>query len=293
MSITIVEQRLAKYQPKTVLEEENALKEIAQEIALLALSRAGFFKVAAFQGGTCLRILYGLERFSEDLDFILQQPTPAEGKFLSKHFMWKDFLNDLKEEFKLYGYDAEVHNRSKVDNAVKKTFIKTNSIGELLILNPERALKPFRKLQIKLEIDTNPPGGSAYEMKYIDFPIPFGIYAQDLPSLFAGKCHALLCRKYVKGRDWYDFVWYIAREVVVNFIFLENALNQMGPWQNQKLKINKAWFLKELKKKIESMDWQKAKQDVQRFLKPSDLLTLELWSKDFFIDRLQKLASYL
>ena len=283
MSITIIQEKLLRYQSNTLLEQENALKEIAQEIALMALSRSEFFRVAAFQGGTCLRILYGLERFSEDLDFVLEKPD--------KNFSWVNYVNNMREEFSAYGYALEIEDRNKLEKAIRITFLKADSIGGLLILKDSRTNKP--KLKIKLEIDTNPPAGSGYELKYLDFPLPFSVKTQDLPSLFAGKCHALLCRDYTKGRDWYDFVWYVARQTPINFVLLTNAITQAGPWKKQNINVTPKWFLNELKDKISQVDWNTAKQDVARFLRPRELMSLELWSKDFFLSRVDKLARYL
>lgn len=285
MSIAIIQEKLRSYNCQTMLEEEHALKEIAQEITLLALSRAGFFREVAFQGGTCLRILYRLERFSEDLDFILHQPN--------KNFIWSNFLTNIKQEFELYGFELEVQDRDKADDVIKKAFLKTNSIGNILLLDSARSINSRKKFRIKLEIDINPPLGSEFEIKYLDFPIPFSVNAQDMPSLFAGKCHALLCREYVKGRDWYDFVWYVARKVPVNVQFLKNALHQFGPWQGQELIIDKSWLLEQFNKRITEIDWNDAKKDVARFLKPNDLFALDVWSEAFFRSRLEKMAEYL
>src|ERR1700733_6581653 len=116
MSVEVIQQRLLSYQCQTVLDQENALKEIAQEIALMALSRAGFFKVAAFQGGTCLRILYGLERFSEDLDFVLEKPN--------KNFDWNTYIKNMREEFHAYGYSLDVLNKTKLDKVIRTAFLK-------------------------------------------------------------------------------------------------------------------------------------------------------------------------
>ncbi len=283
MSIEIIQQKLLSYQCQTIAEQDNALKEIAQEIALMALSRAGFFRVAAFQGGTCLRILYGLERFSEDLDFVLEQPD--------KLFEWNKYIDTIREEFNLYGYKLEVGDRNKLEKTVKIAFLKADTTGGMLIIKDSRTNRI--KLKIKLEIDTNPPQGSLYELKYLDFPLPYSVRTQDLPSLFAGKCHALLCRNYTKGRDWYDFVWYISRQTSINFNLLNHAISQAGPWQNQNIEVTPQWFLHELINKINAMDWDEAKQDVARFLRPRELATLELWSKEFFMSRLAKLAGYI
>jgi hypothetical protein len=283
MSVEIIQQKLFAYQCQTVLDQENALKEIAQEIALMALSRAGFFRIAAFQGGTCLRILYGLERFSEDLDFVLEKAD--------KNFDWGKYINTMQEEFSAYGYTLEITDRTAVEKAVKSVFLKADSQGGMLILKDLRTHKP--KLKIKLEIDTHPPEGSIYELKYLDFPLPYSVKTQDLPSLFAGKCHALLCRDYVKGRDWYDFVWYVSRQVPINFSLLNHAIAQAGPWKGTNITVTPTWFLHELKIKITTIDWRVAKQDVAKFLRPREMTTLDLWSEDFFLSRLEKLSSYL
>lgn len=280
MSVEIIQSRLLTYNSETLLEQENALKEIVQEIALAALSRMEFFRIAAFQGGTCLRILYGLERFSEDLDFILEQPDDQ--------FSWDFYIKNMREEFNAYGFDLDVKERPKNDSTVKTAFLKTDSKGGFLIIKDLRTNN--LQLRIKLEIDTNPPLGSTYEFKYLDFPLPFAVKVQDMPSLFAGKCHALLCREYVKGRDWFDFSWYIARGAPINLNFLSHAINQAGPWKKQEAHVTKEWVIAQLEQKIRSIDWSDAQKDVARFLKPRELKTLQLWSQDFFLSRLDRMS---
>lgn len=281
MSVEIIQQKLLSYQCQTVLEQENALKEIAQEIALMALSRAHFFRIAAFQGGTCLRILYGLERFSEDLDFVLEKTD--------KNFNWEPYIKNMQDEFNAYGYTLEVANKTKLDKIMKTAFLKVNSVGGILILKDNQTHRP--KLQIKLEIDTHPPEGSTYELKYLDFPLPFSIQTQDMPSLFAGKIHALLCRDYTKGRDWYDFIWYVSRKTSINFSLLSHALNQMGPWKDKNIVATPKWLLQTLRTKIIATDWDDAKKDIARFLKQRELMSLDLWSEEFFLSRLDKLKN--
>jgi predicted nucleotidyltransferase component of viral defense system len=283
MSLLVIQKKLLAYQCQTVLEQEHALKEIAQEIALMALSRAGFFKIAAFQGGTCLRILYGLERFSEDLDCFLEKSD--------KNFNWETYIKNMQEEFSAYGYVLEVTNKTKIEKTIKKAFLKADSKGGLLILKDTRTNRPL--LQIKLEIDTNPPDGSQYDLKYLDFPIPYGIKTQNLSSLFASKCHALLCRDYIKGRDWYDFSWYVTQKTSINFELLKNALFQAGPWKDRKIIVSREWILQALIDKIDQTNWVDAKKDIMPFLKQKELATLELWSKEFFHSRVKKLAGYL
>lgn len=282
MSVKIIKERLAQYECKSRQDEENALREITQEVALNALFNLNFFKAAAFQGGTCLRIFYSLNRFSEDLDFALIEPDP--------NFDIDNYLEGLKNEFKAFGYNIDIKDRSKVDQSVKKVFIKENSLGDILNLEyPIQTGKP-RSIRIKLEIDANPPLGAKVENAFHDFPLNFAVSAHTLPSLFAGKSHSLLCRSYTKGRDWYDFLWYTSRKTDINYELLSNALDQTGPWQGKGIAVDTSWYLKEMKKKISLTDWKEAADDVRRFLKSNELKSLELWNEDFFLTHLGKLG---
>ena len=283
MSNSLIAARLKRYSIYTLEDEENALKEILQEIALYALSTTDFFSKARFQGGTALRILHQLPRFSEDLDFILKQPDPD--------FQWEAYIHQMEQGFRVFSIEPEIIDRSKADNAVQKLFLKDNSIGKLLQLKFKYHAQ--RKLMIKFEIDTNPPQYSGEEIKFLDFPVDFSILAQDLPSNFSGKCHALLCRTYVKGRDWFDFSWYVANETQINFKFLSSALNQMGAWQESHLNIDKRWLLEKLSDTLKLLDWQAVRQDVTRFVRPEQQATLKLWSVEFFMSKIEKLQRYL
>jgi predicted nucleotidyltransferase component of viral defense system len=279
----IVDERLKAYAPKTIEDEEHALKEILQEIALYGLANANFFDKAIFHGGSALRILHGLPRFSEDLDFLLKMPDP--------HFKWEIYMDAIVATCKQYGVHPEVVDKSRVDNVVKKMFLKDDSIGK--IINLAFVRHPGRKLAIKFEIDTNPPLGSHPEIKFLEFPLDYSIVAQDLSSGFAGKCHALLCREYIKGRDWYDFSWYVAKKIVPNFDFLEHALYQQGPWANRENKVTIEWFVEAMQQKIHSIDWKKAANDVAPFLNAQDKQTLSLWGADFFMAKLNRLQDII
>lgn len=281
MSLKIIQEKLNSLHCQSAQEEEHAIREITQEIALAGLSRANFFKAAAFGGGTCLRILHGLDRFSEDLDFILQKSMPD--------FKLESYLKNLRLEFESYGYQLEVSDRAHTEPTVKKGFVKDDSIGKVLTFQHLKINRSVRKINIRIEVDTNPPEGSGFESKFLDFPFPFAVVAQDLPSLFAGKNHALLCREYTKGRDWYDFIWYTGRKTRINFALLSSAINQQGTWKGQGLKVGLPWYLDHMAKRIRSLDWEMAKRDVARFLKPTQLDTLKFWSADFFLSRLEKL----
>jgi len=278
--IDLIQKRLDGYKTSGPIEEENALKEIVQEIILFALWQADFFEVAAFQGGTSLRILHGLNRFSEDIDFILLEPNP--------NFSWQPYLDKLSETCKEFGIEPEALDKNDMDKNVKAALIKDNSIANQLNLSFMNNHRD-QKLKIKLEIDCNPPAGSGFEYSYLDFPVDFEVGHQDLSSNFSLKTHALLCRPYLKGRDWYDFNWYIAQGVTPNLELLKNALEQHGPWQEQALNVDREWLVNALGEKIASIDWNDAAADVARFLKPVEQKSLELWSERFYLSKLSKL----
>lgn len=164
--IELIQRRLDTYNAAGPVEEEQAIKEILQEIALYALWRVGFFDVAAFQGGTSLRILHKLPRFSEDLDFILKKPNPE--------FEWSSYLEPLLEGLQEFGLKSEVLDKGHMDQRVKKALLKDNSIANQLNLAFYRG-HAGQKLNIKLEIDINPPEGSGYEYTYLDFPLDFEV----------------------------------------------------------------------------------------------------------------------
>jgi predicted nucleotidyltransferase component of viral defense system len=281
MSIKMIQERLNSYDCKSEIEEEQAIREITQEVALAALGRTDFFKHAAFQGGTCLRIFYGLNRFSEDMDFILKEPDGS--------FELKPHVHALTDELTAYGYNIEVADRSKMDVTVRKAFLKDDSIGKVLQLNYGSQTGLLRKIRIKFEVDTNPPSGSELEIKYHDFPFVSSVVVQDKPSLFAGKVHALLCRNYIKGRDWYDFLWYTSQGVEINYQFLSSALNQQGTWRGQNVQVDLNWCRSRLENAIESMDWKATALDVRRFIRVAEQPSLDLWGKDLFLAQLEKL----
>lgn len=279
--IELIQERLASYNAANQLEEEYAVKEILQDIALYGLWRAGFFDIAAFQGGTCLRIVHGMGRFSEDIDFILKQPDPD--------FSWPVYLQGMVQCFEEFGLKSEILDKSRMDQRIKKAQIKDNSICHQLNLSFFRE-NPARKQTIKLEIDVDPPENSGFAYRYLDFPLDFEVCHQDLNSNFSLKIHALLCRPYVKGRDWYDFNWYVKQRVKPNLAHLQAALLQWGPWAGQEIKIDLKWLKQKLTEKIGRIDWQDAAMDVERFLRLQEQHSLKLWSVAFFLHKVEQLG---
>jgi len=281
MSVKLIQDRLDSYDCKSNIEEEHAIREITQEVVLAALGRTEFFKHALFQGGTCLRIFYGLNRFSEDMDFILKE-TDSD-------FQLQPHLQAVSDELKAYGYDVEIADRSKAGVTVRKAFLKDDSLGKVLHLRYADRSGPACKIRVKFEVDTNPPSGGGMEIKYVDFPFVSSVTVQDRPSLFAGKLHALLCREYVKGRDWYDFLWYTSQNVGVNYAFLSSALTQQGPWRHMDIQVDWQWCLAHLEDKINSVDWAEAREDVRRFIKATEYPSLDLWSRELFLSQVRKI----
>jgi hypothetical protein len=281
--IDIIQERLRRYDAANALEEENAVKEILQEIALYALWRGDFFDVALFQGGTSLRILHGLPRFSEDLDFLLREPDAG--------FDWGPYLKTLIEVFGQFGLKLEALPRAKMDTAIRQALIKNDSIASQLDLSFAGAGKP-KTIRIKLEIDVNPPAGSDEASSYLDFPADHEVRHQDLSSNFALKIHALMCRGFIKGRDWFDFSWYVGKGVAPNLPLLRAALIQTGPWAgDDHIAVDRPWLHDALGGTIAKIDWTAAAADVRRFLRPTELKSLDLWSERFFLAKLDKLTS--
>ena len=258
--IDLIQEKLRSYGAKNRLEEENATKEIMQEIALYALWKADFFDVAVFQGGTSLRILHGLPRFSEDLHFMLLAPD--------RTFNWAPYLGALMDTFAAFGIRPEAKPKGDMDKRIRAALMKDTSIaGQLDLAFSDR--QPDQKIRIKLEIDVEPPAFSTDAWTFLDFPADHEVRHQDLASNFALKIHALLCREYLKGRDWYDFSWYVARGVFPNLAHLQAALIQFGPWRGQTdLKVDTAWLTRALGDRIDKVDWEVARTDVRRFLRP-------------------------
>ncbi len=278
--IDLIKDRLEEYETTDPVQKQNAVKEILQEIALFGLWRNGFFEKAAFQGGASLRILHGMPRFSEDLDFILKQDDPG--------FEWSLYLTGMVACFEEFGLRVEVLDKSRMDQRIKKALLKNDST--VLQLNFAFSRGGLQKVQkIKLKMDVHPPGHSLFEYSYLDFPLDFEICHQDLSSNFALKLHALLCRPYVKGRDWYDFNWYIKKNVRSNLPHLQDALDQWGPWENQGNIIDISWLRTQLERKTEKIDWKEAADDVRAFIRPMEHDVLDLWSKKYFGQKIKQL----
>ena len=273
-----LEQMLRAYEPQTSTDKKNAIKEIIQEIVLCGLSRAGFFKHAAFYGGTALRIFYGLDRFSEDLDFSLMVP---EG------FDLGEYLPALEKEIRSYGLNFKAEERVKTaESAIQSAFLKGNTKEHILLFYADdrlaQSITPGELIKIKFEIDTNPPPYASFEHKYRLLPSPYEISLYDAPSLFAGKIHAVLCRAWknrIKGRDLYDYVFYLSMNTPVNLKHLEARLRQSDYLEtNAPLDIGQ---LKELlHTRFATIDYEQAKQDVLPFIK--DPNKLSVWGQDFF-----------
>ena len=275
----VISQMLEKYQVGNLYDRKNAMKEILQEIALCGLSRAGFFRDVAFYGGTALRIFYGLDRFSEDLDFSLEAPDISFD--ISKYFPI------LEKEVNSFGINVSISEKKKsADSNIQSAFLKGNTREHLLLFfEDEDAVGEVAKneiIKIKFEVDINPPAYAGFENKYRLLPVPYEVKMYDLPSLFAGKIHAVLCRAWknrTKGRDLYDFVFYLSRGVHVNLKHLRERLIQ-----TQAMPDNFNCTIDEIKEllieRFEKIDYKQAKQDVEPFVQ--DTAALNIWCADFF-----------
>lgn len=274
-----VREMLAKYTIRNAQDAENALKEIIQEIALLGLQRANFFEKAAFYGGTSLRILYSLPRYSEDLDFTLFKTD--------KDFKLTPYFSSVERELAAYGFHAEIQRADKKMNTdVESAFIKANTKVHLLQVEPLQQfgsdVQNNKKLQIKFEVDTDPVTSFEYEARYLLHPTSFPIISLKKPDLFAGKLHALLFRKWknrLKGRDFYDYVWYLKNKIPARLDYLRDKAYQSGHCKRSDLQT--VTDLKEwLNQRFQSVDFSSAKEDILPFIK--DPQEIAVWSADFF-----------
>ena len=282
----VIEQMITKYEIKNINDEINALKEIIQEIILAGLSRGGFFNEAAFYGGTALRIFYNLDRFSEDLDFALIVPN--------KNFDLNKYFNYIERELKAYGLNLEInYKEKKIDSNITSAFVKGDTLELILKFFPNEENHVYnhilKNIKIKFDVDINPPSGASYEDKYKLLPSPHQVKLYDKESLFAGKIHAILCRnwsKRTKGRDLYDYVFFIANNISINIELIKNKLIASNYIDiDSKFDIE---VLKELLiKKFKEIDYKEAKEDIMPFVKNVD--SLDVWNKDFFISITKKL----
>ncbi len=276
----VITQMLSHYEIKNINDEINALKEIIQEIVLLGLSRGGFFNEAAFYGGTALRIFYKLDRFSEDLDFALIKPN--KNFDLSKYFVY------IENELKAYGLNLEISSKKKNNKTnISSAFLKGDTLELILNFFPNEVNKQydhlFKNIKVKFEIDVNPPFGATYEIQYKLLPSPHQLRIYDKSSLFAGKIHAILCRnwqKRTKGRDLYDYVFFLANDVNVNLELIRRKLID-SKYINDSDSFNLDILKDLLRSKFKEINYVDAKEDVIPFIK--DLKSLDLWSSDFFI----------
>ncbi len=267
--MTVFDQMLSRYEIKTNDDSINAHHEVMQQITLAGLYRGGFFDKAAFYGGTCLRIFYGMERFSEDMDFSLLQTDES--------FNLENYFETIINEFKALGRDVVINKKHKKSQTnVESAFLKDGTDIYNLQFKTERSIK------IKIEVDTNPPLGFTTEHKLLLLPFSFMSRCYTLPGLYAGKMHALLFRnwkKRVKGRDWYDFEWYVRKNVLLDFRHLAQRATQFGSLNEREL--TQESFIVLLKEKISNTDIEMVKADVRPFIKNRD--EMEIWSQEYFI----------
>jgi len=269
MESTIFSQMLSRYPIATKDDLTNATHEVMQQITLAGLYRGGFFDHAAFYGGTCLRIFYGLQRFSEDMDFSLLQTD--------ENFALENYFEAIIAEFKALGKEINIQKKAKrPQRNVMSAFLKENTKIYDLQFTTEKRIK------IKIEVDTQPPLGFATEYRLLLLPFSFMTRCYSLPDLYAGKMHAFLFRNWqnrVKGRDWYDFEWYVRNNIALNFNHLQKRAEQINDLNEKDFTFE--IFKIMLKERIQKTSIEAVKNDVRPFLKnPQEL---DIWSTEYFL----------
>lgn len=280
----MIKEWLDSYKPGNEQDAKDALREIMQEIALAGLYRAGFFEKAAFYGGTALRIFYGLDRFSEDLDFSLLEVNPE--------FDLGKYQEAIVHEFESLGMKVSIKEKKKVAKSnIDSAFLKSETLWSELVLEgviPQQGIDRVANIKIKIEVDTKPPLGFETEEKLLLRPFSFYVKCLVLPDLFAGKMHALLFRKWgqnVKGRDWYDMEWYIKKGTALNLTHFALRAKDSGDWDRDT--ITEIEFRELLTEKIDTVNMQYVKSDIKRFIRYQS--SLEIWSPKYF----HELVGYL
>jgi predicted nucleotidyltransferase component of viral defense system len=269
------------YEIRSLEDSLRALREVMQEIALLGLWRSKFFEKAAFYGGTALRVLYGNDRFSEDLDFSLLEKGGS--------FDLADYGEALKKELASFGFAVEIESRVKpASAAIQSAFLKADTRTQMITVEFDKGLiqqvPRNQVIKIKLEIDTDPPPGFTTETRYLLRPVPFAVRTFSLPDLFAGKMHAVLCREWksrAKGRDWYDLVWFAAHHQELRISHLEQRMRQTGHWA-EPASLSAGDLRDLMARRIDKVDIDQIRREVEPFVK--DAAALAIWSKEFFLD---------
>ena len=276
---SVIEQMLSQHKTTTLTDKKNSIKEIVQELILCGLSRAGFFRTAAFYEGTALRIVHGLDRFSEDLDFSLLKPNPD--------FRLDVYLPALEKEFLSYGFRFSADIRTKaIDSDIQSAFVKGNTREHIMICYADdqlsRSIGKNELIKVKFEVDTTPPPYAGFDQQYRLLPIPYGLCLYDMPSLFAGKIHAVICRAWknrIKGRDLYDYIFFLSKQTPVNLKHLNARLVDSG-FEGAREDLTLDEIKQILFNRFSSIDYSQAKNDVLPFIQ--NPASLEVWSKDFF-----------
>ena len=284
--MSTIEEIIKSYSPKTLNDNKSILREIIQSIVLVGLSRTDFFKKASFYGGTALRIFYDLNRYSEDLDFTLNN--------VDKNFSIAPFIESIKNVALSYGLELEISIKQKqTSTPVESAFAKINTYQTFINLkmNSEltKLLHKDEVIKVKFEIDCEPALGFTTENKWIDMPEFAPVIVLDEASLFAGKLHAILCRNYkttVKGRDYYDFLFYVRRGISPNLNYLRNKLINTGKI-NEKEIFNIEVLKEMLIKRFEQVDFEQVKNDTERFIINNE--DLSTYSKDLFVQMAKKI----
>ena len=254
---------------------KNAEQEVCQKIALAGLHRGGFFDHAAFYGGTCLRMLYGLPRFSEDMDFSLTQKRDD--------IHLENYFDAIREEFNLAGFDITITKKEKkAFGKVESAFLKENTEAYDIKFQTKKTVK------VKIELDTDPPLLFNTEQKLLMQPYSFMVRCFTLPDLYAGKMHALVYRAWqrrVKGRDWFDFEWYVRNGVPLSFWHLQERIREFNG-----AIVSPEEFMDQLRKKIVETDIENVKQDVIPYIVPNQQRDLDIWSNEYFLMLVDKIV---
>ena len=266
--MAIFDDLVEQYRPLTDGARDSAQREVMQKIALAGLNRGGFFEHAAFYGGTCLRIFHGLNRFSEDMDFSLTEKNDQ--------IHIENYFQPIVDEFRSIGMPVEIVKKDKkAFGRVESAFLKEDTEAYDIKFQTRKLLK------VKIELDTNPPLKFSTQQRLLMQPYSFSVRIFTLPDLYAGKMHALAYRTWqrrIKGRDWYDFEWYVRNGVALDFNHLQARIKEFSGED-----VSREQFMEQLRNKLATSDIENVKQDVMPYISKQQQRELDIWSNDYFL----------
>lgn len=259
---------------------KNLLREILQEVILCHMKEAGLFEDMAFHGGTSLRLLHRIDRFSEDLDMSLLVANESYD-IAAK-------MRDLEVSLLNSGFRLEFQNKSKPTKAIKVFYVNDSDILNQFAREIGNVIAG-EKIKIKFELDVLPSDHQVFADSRVKSTFSVIVKSHDLTTCMGQKIHAVLCRSHfygmdiIKGRDLYDLEWYLEQGIIPNYNNLRECLIRGGPWEKQKLQIDRAWVVAEIHKSLQTKSFPMILEDLRPLVDSTIFESISArWNKSYY-----------